>query len=282
MTRSLQDPSLGTALVTGASTGIGATYADRLARRGYDLVLAARDLDRLNALAERLREQTGVKVEVLKADLTDHADLIRVEARAAQPDVTLLVNNAGAANNGAFADIGADRHEALIDLNVTALTRLISAVVPGFTARGKGAIINIASVLSLTHEIGMPVYNATKAYVLMLSRALQQELGPKGVYIQAVLPGATRTEIWERAGSDIDAMPAEWVMSVDDLVDAALVGFDRNELITIPPLQDENQWLAAEAARQALVPNLSVRKPAPRYRKDQPWTIERVMESLTN
>ena len=261
----------GTALVTGASTGIGATYADRLARRGYDLILVARDQARLDALAGKLRAAAKVQVETLRADLTDTADLARVEQRlASDPSITLLVNNAGAAVHGAFADHGADRHQAIVDLNVVALTRLTSAVTPAFLARGKGAIINIASVLSLVHEIGMPVYNATKAYVLMLTRGLQQELGPKGVYLQAVLPGATRTEIWERAGTSIDAFPKEWVMDVNDLVDAALVGFDRKELVTIPALPDEGQWQAYEAARTAMLPNLSKDVPAERYREPEP------------
>ena len=260
--------SLGTALVTGASTGIGATYADRLARRGYDLILVARDQARLDALAFKLRASAKVQVETLKADLTDKAELAKVEQRlASDPSITLLVNNAGAAANGAFAEQSADRHQALIDLNVLALTRLTSAVAPAFVARGKGAIINLASVLALTHEIGMPVYNATKAYVLLLTRALQNELGPKGVYLQAVLPAATRTEIWERGGADINALPEGSVMDVDTLVDASLVGFDRKELITIPTLKDEGQWEAFEQARLALLPNFRSDTPAERYRE---------------
>jgi len=263
--------ALGTALITGASTGIGATYADRLARRGHDLILVARDAVRLEALAERLRATAKIKVEVLKADLTDKAELARVEQRlASDPAITLLVNNAGAAVHGGFADHDADRHQTIVDLNVLALTRLTAAVTPAFVARGKGAIINIASILGLVHEIGMPVYNATKAYVLMLTRALQQELGPQGIYLQAVLPGATRTEIWERAGTSLDAFPKEWVMDVNDLVDAALVGFDRQELITIPALPDEGQWQAFEAARTAMLPNLSLATPAQRYRAAEP------------
>jgi uncharacterized protein len=260
--------SKGTALVTGASTGIGATYADRLARRGYDLILVARDQTRLNALAEQLKAETKVSVEVLKADLTDKADLAKVEQRlASDPSITLLVNNAGAAASGAFADQDADRHQALIDLNVSALTRLTAAVAPAFAARGKGDIINVASVLALTHEVGMPVYNATKAYVLMLTRALQNELGPKGVYLQAVLPAATRTEIWERAGTHLSALPEGTVMDVGVLVDAAMVGFDRRELITIPTLKDEGQWDAFDAARVALLPNFGSDQPAARYRE---------------
>jgi short-subunit dehydrogenase len=260
--------SLGTALITGASTGIGATYADRLARRGYDLILVARDQARLETVAQRLRDSAKVSVETLKADLTNKADLAKVEQRlATDPSISLLINNAGAAAQGAFADQDADRHQAIIDLNVLSLTRLTAAAAPAFVARGKGAIINIASILGLIHEVGMPVYNATKAYVLMLSRALQQELGPEGVYVQAVLPGATRTEIWARSGGSVEALPQDWVMDVNDLVDAALVGFDRRELITIPALPDEGQWEAVEAARQAMRPNLSKSVPAARYRQ---------------
>lgn len=260
--------SLGTALITGASTGIGATYADRLARRGHDLVLVARDQARLDALAARLRAETGVKVDVVKADLTDKADLAVVERRlASDPSITLLVNNAGASFSGDFTGQDPDKHDALIALNITALTRLTAAAAPGFVARGKGAIVNVASVMALINEFGSPVYNATKAYVLALSRRLQTELGPKGLYVQAVLPGATRTEIWDRSGGSVDALPKEWVMEVDDLVDAALVGFDRAELITIPPLHDESQWDAFEAARQAMLGGLSTAVPAERYRE---------------
>ncbi len=278
--------SLGTALVTGASTGIGAVYADRLARRGHDLILVARDEARLTALAERLRRETGVAVDILKADLTDRADLAKVEQRlASDPSITLLVNNAGGAANGAFETLGADRLENLIQLNVVSVTRLTAAVAPAFVARGKGSIINIASVLAIAPEIGMPVYNATKAFVLTLSQSLQNELGPKGVYIQVVLPAATRTEIWERAGMSVDALPDGSVMDVNDLVDAALVGFDRNEKVTIPPLANEAQWQAFEAARLAMLPGFRTDTPAARYlgtaADGQAWSTDRVMESLT-
>lgn len=262
--------SLGTALVTGASTGIGAVYADRLAKRGYDLVLVARDEARLNALAERLRVDAKVTVDVIKADLTSHVDLAKVEQRlATDASITLLVNNAGGAASGAFETIGADRFEQLIQLNVVSVTRLSAAVVPNFLKRGKGSIINIASVLAVAPEIGMPVYNATKAFVLSLSQSLNTELGPKGVHIQAVLPAATRTEIWERAGMDLDKVPPESVMDAGDLVDAALAGFDKGETVTVPPLQDERLWQAFEGARKAMLAGLRGDTPAPRYRTRQ-------------
>jgi short-subunit dehydrogenase len=261
-------PTNGTALITGASSGIGAIYADRLARRGYDLILVARDEARLKTLAERLRAETGVAVDVLKADLTDRTDLARVEQRLATDSaITLLVNNAGAGAPGAFDQQGADRHDALIQLNVVAVTRLLAAAAPAFLARGKGAVINIASVLALAPEIGMPVYNATKAFVLTLSQSLQTEYAGKGIYIQAVLPAATRTEIWERSGMDIGSLPPGSVMDVGDLVDAALVGFDKRETVTIPPLADEGQWTAFEAARLAMLPSFRADTPAARYRK---------------
>jgi short-subunit dehydrogenase len=258
---------LGTALITGASSGIGATYADRLALRGYDLILVARDEARLEDLAIKLRAKSGVHVDVLRADLTDRTDLARVEQRLKDDaSITLLVNNAGAAGGGGFAEADADRLENLIVLNVTAVTRLAAAAAPGFVARGKGAIINLASVLAYAPELMTGVYAATKAFVVTLSKSLQLELGPKGVYVQTVAPAATATEIWDRSGMAISSLPAGSVMDVHDLVDAALVGFDRREAISFPSLPDEGQWEALEAARMAMAPNFRNDKPAARYR----------------
>jgi short-subunit dehydrogenase len=257
--------SLGTALVTGASSGIGAIYADRLARRGYDLVLVARDRERLDKLAARLTAETGVAVDVLRADLTLPEDLARVEARLRDDDaITLLVNNAGAAAPGGFAEPDLDAMERLIKLNVTAVTRLAGAAAARFAARGSGAIVNLSSVLALAPEISFGIYGATKAFVLMLSQSLQSEIGARGVYVQAVLPAATRTEIWERAGRDISQI--QGVMDADELVDAALVGFDRREPVTIPPLPDAAQWDRFAAARAAMVPNFRQKHAAARYR----------------
>jgi short-subunit dehydrogenase len=257
----------GTALITGASTGIGATYARRLAARGHDLVLVARDEARLQALAGDLRAEHGVTVEVLRADLTAQDDLAAVEQRLGGNDITLLVNNAGMSLNGGILDNDAPQLERIITLNITAPTRLASVAGKAFAARGKGAIVNIASVLALAPEMFDGVYSGTKAYILNLSQSMAQQLGDKGVHVQAVLPGATRTEIWERSGKDIDAFPAEMVMEVADLVDAALVGLDRGEVVTIPPLADESQWEALQQTRLAMGPGLSRREVAPRYRQ---------------
>jgi uncharacterized protein len=256
-------------LITGASTGIGAVYADRFAKRGHDLVLVARNLDRMTALADRLRNEYGVAVDVVKADLTDERDLAQIEARLRDDTrIGILVNNAGAAAPGGFADQSASAVTKLVNLNALAVTRLASAVAPRFVAAGEGAIINVGSVLGFVPQYGSAIYGATKAYVLFLSQALHAELGPKGVYVQAVLPAATRTEIWQHAGKNVDDLPA--VMEVDELVDAALVGFDRRETVTIPPLHDEEFWKTFDAAREAMVPYLSRANAAARYRETTP------------
>jgi uncharacterized protein len=257
--------ALPSVLVTGASTGIGATYADRFAHRGHDLVLVARDRKRMEALATRLRQETGVAIDIIQADLTEAAQLAVVEARLRDDArIGILVNNAGTALGGSFIEQSTDDITRLVTLNTTAPLRLASAVAPRFAKAGEGAIINIGSVVGLAPEFAMTVYGATKAFVLFLSQGLSVELGPKGIYVQAVLPAATRTEIWDHAGADVNAMTG--VMEVDELVDAALVGFDRREAVTIPPLPDVEQWNAYQAARQAMLPNTRQEHAAARYR----------------
>jgi len=252
------------ALITGASSGIGATYADRLAKRGYDLILVARDVARLDALAERLQQEYRTSVTVLPADLTRSEDLARVEDFIrANPQITLLINNAGASLKGGFDNSDADAIENLITLNVTSVARLSRVALDGLLKHKDGAIINIASVMALMPEARAAVYSATKAFVLTFSQTLQFELEERGLYVQAVLPAATRTEIWERSGKNIDEISG--VMEVGELVDAALLGFDRKEKITIPPLQDEQQWIDFEARRSVMVPVFSQSHPAPRY-----------------
>jgi uncharacterized protein len=196
-------------LITGASTGIGAVYADRFAHRGHDLVLVARDKSRMEQLADRLRREASVRADVLQADLTDERDLERVEQRLREDaSIGVLVNNAGALTQGDFlAQSGGDL-AGMIALNITALTRLANAIAPRLAAAGEGPIVNIGSIVGLAPEIGLTVYGATKAFVLFLSQGLSLELGPKGVHVQAVLPSVTRTEIWERSGRDVNALPA--------------------------------------------------------------------------
>ena len=256
----------GTAVITGASAGIGAVYADRLARRGYDLILAARNRERLSKLADRLSEATGRSVQIIPADLREKADVRRVEEiLRTDARITALVNNAGIGGAGPLLLSSADKMEEMIKLNVAALTRLTYAVAPKFAARGAGTLINIASIAAVAPEILNGVYGGTKAFVLALSQSLRHELAPKGVRVQVVLPGAVRTEFWDIAGQPVSNLPSAIVMEPEDLVDAALAGLDMGEFVTVPSLPDIAAWNAYEAARQALGPGLSRDKPAARY-----------------
>lgn len=266
----LSKPRPGTAVVTGASTGIGALYADRLARRGHDLILVARNAQRLEALAATLTAQTGRKVEVIVADLTTKKHLIALEERLAHDtSIRMLVNNAGFNIGEAFSASDPERLDIMVQLNAVAVTCLTRAAAPAFVQRGGGTIINIASIVAVAPRILNAAYTATKAYVLSLSQALQHELGAKGLRVQAVLPGATRTEFWDVSGVPVTALPPEMVMSAEDLVDAAIAGLDQGEVVTIPSLPDAADWERFEAAREMLTPNLSRSEPAPRYKVAQ-------------
>lgn len=258
--------SKGTALVTGASSGIGAVYADRLARQGYDLILVARNRARLVELAKRLTDETGRAVEVIAADLGNKNDLAGVEkVLRSDAGITMLVNNAGVGATAPLLASDIDKMEEMITLNVSALTRLTYAAVPGFVAHGNGAIINIASIVGVAPEQLNGVYGGSKAFVLAFSLSLQSELAGKGIRVQAVLPGATATDFWGIAGTPLEYVPSEIVMSAEDMVDAALAGLDLGEQVTIPSLPDIGDWTAYEAARQKLMPNLSRSAPASRY-----------------
>ena len=259
-----------TAVVTGASSGIGAVYADRLAARGFDLILVARRADRLNALADKLSTTHGRKVQVLAADLAQESDLARVEDVLRRDEsVRMLVNNAGIARLRPFAQSTIDDSASQIALNITALTRLALAALPGFVARKEGMLINVASILAVHALPISTVYSATKAYVLQFSRGLQQELANTGVTVQAVLPAATETEIWseETSGVPLSALAKDTVMSVDDLVDTALAGLDQGEAVTWPSVGDVGLWNTFDAARVALVGATQTGTPAARYKK---------------
>jgi short-subunit dehydrogenase len=255
----------GTALVTGASSGIGAVYADRLAKRGYDLILVARNEQRLNAIAERLRGETGRRITALRADLNDKAGLTEVEAVLRDdPTITVLVNNAGVGSVASILQANVDRMEEMIDLNITALTRLTYAAAPAFVARGAGTIINIASVVGIAVEALNGVYSASKSYVLSFGHSLQKDLSDKGVRVQTVLPGATATEFWDVAGYP-PQKTADITMSAEDCVDAALAGLDAGELVTIPGLHEGELWTRWEADRREISPKFRNAKAAPRY-----------------
>ena len=256
----------GIALITGASTGIGAIYADRLAKRGHDLILVARNRDRLASLARRIANDTGRKIETVEADLTARADLQRVEELLrTNAGISMLVNNAGVGATGPLVSSDVDKMDDMISLNVTALTRLTYAAAPGFVARGNGTIINISSIVAIAPEALNGIYGGTKAFVLAFNHSLVHELADKGVRVQAVLPGATATEFWDVAGTPVHQLPQQIVMSADDLVDAALAGLDLGETVTIPSLPNQAEWDRYDAARRAMSDKISSSIPAPRY-----------------
>lgn len=261
----MSNSTKGKALVTGASTGIGAVYADRLAKRGYDLILVARNGERLNALADKIKRETGRAVTTVAADLNNKADLLAIE-KILRDDtsISLLVNNAGVGSVASVLDSAADEMEAMISLNITALTRLTYAVASAFVARGTGTIVNISSAVGIAVEALNGVYSASKSFVLSFGHALQRDLADKGVRVQTVLPAATATEFWDVAGyAQQKSKPT--TMSAFDLVDAALAGLDQGELVTIPALQDDADWKRWEADRRALAPKFGNAIPAPRY-----------------
>lgn len=257
--------SKGTAVVTGASTGIGAVYADRLAKRGYDLILVARNKDRLNTLANKISAETGRSVQVLAADLADKAGMKSVEnVLKNDSSITMLVNNAGVGSVASILQADVDAMDDMIQLNINALTRLTYAIAPVFAQKGAGTIVNIASIVGIYVEALNGVYSASKSYVLSFGHSLQKDLAEKGVRIQTVLPGATATEFWDVAGYAAQK-DSPITMRVEHLVDAALVGLDQGELVTIPGLHDNQDWMNWEDGRRNLAPKFGNALPAPRY-----------------
>jgi len=261
------------ALITGASSGIGAAFAERLAQDGFDLILIARRQDRLEALARRLREHRHVAVDVVAADLT-RADALRaVEGRVAQETaLELLVNNAGFGGYMPFVSLDPDRAEELIRLQVTAVTRLTRAALPGMIARKKGAIINVSSRLAFSGSLPSPplpkraTYSATKAYINTFTRILANELEGTGVQVQALCPGVVRTEFHQRMGMDPGTFPAAMVMKPEAVVDASLAGLRLGEVICVPALKDPSLLAQLEESERRLLEESNSGTPAPRYR----------------
>lgn len=252
----------GTALITGASSGIGEIYADRLARRGYDLVLVGRNADKLEELAGSLAATHGIKVERIVADLGQAGGLACVERRLdTDAAITLLVNSAGLIGGGPLSAGKLDDLTSMLNINVVALTRLAAVAAKAFAARGKGAIVNLASAMAFIDTPAAAAYAASKAYVLNLSLSLDLDVKPQGVQVQAVLPGYTRTPMI----SGGVGLPAEAVMDADAMVDAALAGFDAGELVTIPSLESVAAYDDWAAKRVAIRPHLSLSRPASRY-----------------
>jgi short-subunit dehydrogenase len=244
------------ALITGASSGMGLVYAERLAKRGYDLILVARRRERLDELAKRLGLETQRAVEVVVADLANAADLARVEKLLSErEDIDILVNNAGVGALAPMKDVSADALENMIKINVVALTRLSHAVVPGFLRRNRGTIINLASVIAVIPSPAGAGYSGSKGYVLNFSRSLQMELAKTNVVVQIVLPGPVRTEFFEASGTKAP-FPEELFMSAEDVVDSALKALDDGELVYFPSLEKKSSWSDLETARIALTREL--------------------------
>ena len=256
----------GTAVITGASAGLGRIYADRLAKRGYDLLLVARRSELLDDIAKSLSASYGVKVRTMAADLGDakHLDAV-VQAVSSDDSITMLVNNAGTATLSSIAKIGQGGTEAMISVNVTALARLSIAALIAFNARDKGTIVNIGSVLGFHTTPLSGVYSGTKSFVLSFTRGLQEEVAGTNVRVQLVLPATTATEIWDVAGVSLSKLDPAIVMTPGNCVDAALAGLDQGEPITMPSVHDMALFAAYDSARAKLYAGSRTGKPAERY-----------------
>jgi short-subunit dehydrogenase len=258
--------ALGVAVVTGASSGIGKVYADRLAKRGYDLILVARRRERLEALARELKQRYGVQADPLVADLGKDADLKRVaDVLSTDERITVLVNNAGTSAAKPSLDVPIATVNNLMEVNARSVTELSLAVLPGFVKRDSGTLINIGSVLSFFALPFTTSYSATKAHVMLFTIGLRDELVNTKVRVQLVLPATTDTEIWDVAGIGIHNLDPATVMSADDCVDAALKGLDKGETVTLPSVEDASLWDNFDAARIKMFQASQTGKTASRY-----------------
>ena len=263
----LPSSGAGTAIVTGASAGIGKVYAERLAARGYDLVLVARREDRLRRIAADLGSRFQIRAEALVADLSEPAGVAAVADRiAGDAAVSLLVNNAGFSALKPLTHTPDDVIARMIALNITALTLLSRAALQAFKARGKGTLVNLGSGAGFAPYPGIPVYGSTKAYVYLFTESLHSEVRETAVRVQLVLPGAVVSEGWDVAGgAELEPLPDSIVMTTEDCVDAALSGLDQGERVTAPSLHDASLLGAYEMAGSSLLQAVFDARPAARY-----------------
>lgn len=253
------------ALVTCTSCAVGLTYADRLARRGYDLLLLASAGDRPSSLARTLRAENGVEVNVMVGDISTNRYLDEVDAllnKGAGFDVVL--NSLGLQPGKSLAEERPTELDRQIAMNIRAYARICAASSRSMARRRRGAIINVTSAIGLAPELVAGANGASKAFVMALTRSMQNELSPHGVYVQLVLAAATRTDVWSPPNCELETLPG--MMTVADLVDAALVGFDRSEAVTIPSLADTRRLKSFDRARTQLLDDLVNSEPARRYR----------------
>ncbi|WP_050386801.1 SDR family NAD(P)-dependent oxidoreductase [Bradyrhizobium pachyrhizi] len=256
-----------TAVITGASSGIGTAYAEQLARRGSNLILVARRKDRLEALAAKLAKETSRKVEVHVADLAKPEDLRSVEKLLSdRDDIDLLVNNAGLGALAPAVQANADAVENLVLVNVVALTRLSLAAVRSFQKRNNGTLINIASVIALAPTPGGAAYSGSKAYVLNFSRSLELECAKTDVAVQTILPGPVHSEFFEQSGITKPMFPEHLYMTADQLVATSLRALDLKESVCFPTLADTGLWEEYDGARKKFAKAITTTGvPAPRY-----------------
>ncbi len=262
------------ALVTGASSGIGAAFAERLAQKGYDLTIVARRRDRLETLAQRLQEQQQASIEILVADLSKHDDLLTVEKHiASDPGLEMLVNNAGFGGYKAFVELDPGTAEELINLKVLAVTRLTRAALPGMLAGGHGSIINVSSRLAFSGPLRssrLPkraTYAGANAYINTFSELLQSELEGTGVQVQALCPGVVETEFHERVGADPRRFPAAIVMKPEELVDASLKGLELGEVICVPAMEDQHLLAQVQESQRQFFEQTTGGTVAERYKR---------------
>jgi short-subunit dehydrogenase len=244
-----------TALITGASAGIGTSYAKQLAATGSDLVLVARDLTRLEALATELKAAHGVQVEVLQADLSDRTQLDKVCARAALDDIDLVVNNAGFGIKQPFVGGTIEAEQNLLDVLVTAVMRITHGAMPGMIARDRGGVINVSSVAGW---MSSGTYSSAKAWVTSFSEALATLHKKSNVHVLALCPGYTRTEFHSRANMEIQTIPNWMWLDVDDVVAKSLKDFEKGKPISVPGMQYKFLSLVAQYLPRPIVRKLSI------------------------
>jgi short-subunit dehydrogenase len=258
------------AVVTGASSGIGEAYAQRLAADGWDLIVVARREDRLHQLAARLTDAYAVTAQAIPADLADPAEVQRICGEIAAMPVGMLVNNAGLAHYMPFADLAPAQAGELMDLNVLAPVLLTRAALPGMLARSHGTVINVASLLAFSGAVQAPflpkraVYAATKSFLVTFSQALAAEVADRGVQIQVVCPGVVRSEFHSRQGMDMSAVPR---MEPGQVVEASLADLADGVVVSVPGLGDTGTLARLEAAGQELVGAARTAELPARYRR---------------
>ena len=239
-----------TALVTGATSGIGFAFAQVLANRGMDLVICGRDLNRLNQVAEDLADEAGANVEVLVADLSDRSQLELVTTRVAQPDVALVINNAGYGIAAPFITTDIEHEQAMLDVLVTAVMRITHSALPGLIERNFGGVINVSSVAGW---LSSGTYSAAKSYVTTFSESLATHLRDTDVHVMALCPGFTRTEFQTRAGMNTETIPEFLWLEAHQVVEDALADFASNKAVSVPGMQYKTLGIAAQYLPRPLV-----------------------------